>query len=120
MFPELRPHLEEAFELAEPGSIHVVTMSRDNGKNLRTQFNRIVRRAGLTAWPKPFQNMWADAGNGTRRVVPDSRRLQVDRQHRAGCRQALPASDRRPLPAGVAARCKKRCTRAAKSDVAGG
>jgi hypothetical protein len=59
IFPELRPYLLEAFDQAEPGSEYVVTRSRDGGANLRTQLERIVRRAGLTPWPKLFHNLRA-------------------------------------------------------------
>jgi integrase len=57
LFPELRPFLEAAFDDAEPGTVHVVTRYRDADQNLRTQLLRIIRRAGLTAWPKPFHNL---------------------------------------------------------------
>lgn len=57
LFPELRPHLEEAFERAEPGADWVITMRRDVTKNLRTRFTKIIRRAGLEPWPKLFQNL---------------------------------------------------------------
>ena len=59
LFPELRPHLEAAFDAAEPGAVHVITRCRDSRVNLRTQFQRIVRKAGLTPWPKLFQNLRA-------------------------------------------------------------
>ena len=59
LFPELRPYLEEAFELAKPGTVHVINRYRDPTQNLRTQFLRIIQRAGLKAWPKPFQNLRA-------------------------------------------------------------
>ena len=32
---------------------------RDRNANLRTQFNRILRRAGVTPWPRLFQNLRA-------------------------------------------------------------
>ena len=57
MFPELRPHLLACFEQAEPGSVFVVARFRDARTNLRTQFQRIIRRAGLEPWPKLFQNL---------------------------------------------------------------
>lgn len=57
IFPELRPHLLEVFEHAEPGTEYVITRYRQRNKNLRTQFQRIVRKAGLTPWPKPFHNL---------------------------------------------------------------
>ena len=57
MFPELRPHLEECFDLAEPGSEFVITRYRDTNANLRTQLLRIIGRAGVQPWPKLFQNL---------------------------------------------------------------
>jgi len=57
IFPELRPHLEECFELAEPGTEYVITKYRDTNTNLRTRLLRIIKRAGLKAWPKLFQNL---------------------------------------------------------------
>lgn len=59
MFPELRPYLEEAWELAEPGTEYVITRYRDSHQNLRTQLRRIIERAGLAQWPKLFQNLRA-------------------------------------------------------------
>lgn len=57
IFPELRPYLEEAFELAPEGSLHVISRYRDSRVNLRTQFMRIIRKAGLNPWPRLFQNL---------------------------------------------------------------
>ena len=34
-----------------------MTSYRDAKQNLRTQFERIIQRAGLTPWPKHFQNL---------------------------------------------------------------
>jgi site-specific recombinase XerD len=59
IFPELRPYLDEAFEQAEPGAVHVIRRYRDTNTNLRTQLRRIIRRAGLSPWPKLFQNIRA-------------------------------------------------------------
>jgi len=59
IFPELRPYLEEAFELAQDGAQYVINRYRDRNSNLRTQLNRIIRRAGLEPWPKLFQNLRA-------------------------------------------------------------
>lgn len=58
IFPELRPPLLTAFAAAEPGSEHVVPTLRSRA-NLRTSFMRLAARAGVTMWPKPFQNMRA-------------------------------------------------------------
>ncbi len=60
LFPELRKILMGAFESAEPGGAPwIITKYRDAGQNLRTQLGRIIRRAGLAEWPKPFHNMRA-------------------------------------------------------------
>ena len=59
LFPELRNPLEELWHTAPPGKMHVVSRYRDGGVNLRTQFLRILDRAGVPPWPKLFQNMRA-------------------------------------------------------------
>ena len=56
IFPEIRVHLEAAFEQAAEGAQFLISRYRDTNANLRTQFNRIIERAGLTPWKKPFQN----------------------------------------------------------------
>ncbi len=58
IFPELMPHLRESFELAESGAEYVLGDQR-NTTNLRTHFHRLIKRAGLTPWPKLFQNLRA-------------------------------------------------------------
>ena len=57
IFAELRPYLEEVFEQAEPGTEWVITRYRDHTQNLRTQLQKIIQRAGLTAWLKLWQNL---------------------------------------------------------------
>ena len=57
IFPELRPHLEAAWDAAAEGAEFVITRYRDCNANLRTQLLRIIAKAGLTAWPKLFQNL---------------------------------------------------------------
>ncbi len=68
LFPELRPILEEAFELADTGAEYVVgggyrqaalTSSGWRNCNLRTQFERLVKRAGLSPWPRLFHALRA-------------------------------------------------------------
>ena len=46
LFPELRVVLMEAFEQAEPGETRIAGACTDK-YSLRTQFQRIIRRAGL-------------------------------------------------------------------------
>jgi integrase len=59
IFPELRPYLMAAFELADDGAEFAITRYRDTSANLRTQLTRIIKRAGLTPWPKLWQNLRA-------------------------------------------------------------
>ena len=69
LFPELATVLTEAFDAAPEGAEYVVA---DNGYrqaadtpggwrncNMRTQFGRIVRRAGLEPWPRLFHALRA-------------------------------------------------------------
>lgn len=56
LFPELRPFLEEAFD---PESVYVVQRYRGVQVNLRTQLMRILKRAGLTRWPRIWHNLRA-------------------------------------------------------------
>jgi integrase len=55
IFPELLPHLRDAFEHADDGAEFCITRYRDPGVNLRTQLQKIIRRAGLKCWPKLWQ-----------------------------------------------------------------
>ena len=66
LFAALRPYLEEAFELAQPGQTHVVGgkhLAKAQGPkgwrncNLRTTFGKLVNRAGLEPWPRLFHNL---------------------------------------------------------------
>jgi len=66
LFPELRPLLLEAAESAPVGAVYVVNERFRQaamgprgwrGCNLRTMMEKIVRRAGLTPWPRLFHNM---------------------------------------------------------------
>jgi len=68
LFPEIRPELDKSFELAPEGAVYVVderfrkAANGANGwlnANLRTTFEKIIKRAGLTPWPRPFQNLRA-------------------------------------------------------------
>ncbi|MCA9119324.1 MAG: site-specific integrase [Planctomycetaceae bacterium] len=59
LFPELRQYFEDAAELATPDAEFFINRYRDKAVNLRTQFNRILKRAGVTPWPRLFQNLRA-------------------------------------------------------------
>ena len=66
IFPELRPYLESSWDAAESGAVYVVPERFRRAAlkagvwrsvNLRTTFEKIVKRAGLHPWPKLFQNL---------------------------------------------------------------
>lgn len=68
LFAELRPYLAEAFDLAPDGAEFVVDPKYRKAAmgpsgwmnaNLRTTFEKIVKRAGLTPWPRLFHNLRA-------------------------------------------------------------
>jgi len=63
LFPELQAVLEQAWELTPEGTVYVVderyrkaanTSTGWRNCNLRTTFDKIVKRAGLQPWPKLF------------------------------------------------------------------
>lgn len=57
LFPELLPVLREAFEQAPEGAVYILPRLRGDSKNLRTTFNKLVTRAGLTPRTRPFANL---------------------------------------------------------------
>ena len=67
LFPELIGPLTEPFEAAPQRAVYVITRHRLQAEspagwrnsNLRTRFEKIIRRAGLEPWPKPFHAMRA-------------------------------------------------------------
>jgi integrase len=60
LFPELRVYLEKAFDKAPEGAVYCVGRYRDaRNCNLRTQFLKILRRAGVKPWERLFHNMRA-------------------------------------------------------------
>lgn len=58
LFPEIRDRLMEVFHQAPEGAEYVITSYRE-GQNLNPQFRRIIKRAGLTVWPRTWHNLRA-------------------------------------------------------------
>ena len=56
MFPELRPLFQDAFDEAPDGSVYCINQYKGRWSNLGTNMIQIVKNAGLTPWPKIFQN----------------------------------------------------------------
>lgn len=66
LFPELYPYLRTSFERAQDGALFVVNerfrksaMGKSGWRNcnLRTTFEKIIKRAGLKKWPRLFHNL---------------------------------------------------------------
>jgi integrase len=68
LFPELRPFLLAAFEDAPAGERYVIR--RQRGQNLRTSFLKIVERASVPKWPKPFHNLRASRETELTETLP--------------------------------------------------
>ena len=94
IFPELRPHLNAVSAQAAEGAEFIITRYRDAQQNLRTTFQKIIRRAGLTSWPKLFQNLRRQSGDGTGSRASSSRGSRVVGPQHVGCTKALLAGDR--------------------------
>ncbi len=119
IFPELRPYLEEAFELAPEGAVYVVNRHRDSNVNLRTQLQRIIRRAALKPWPKLFQNLRATRETELAKVHPLHVVCSWIGNSTLDCAEALPASHRCGLRPGHQNRqCAKQRTNSAEYSAA--
>jgi len=79
LFPELKPYLDESFQLAKDGDVYVVdeamrksALTKNGWKNcnLRTEMNRIIRKAGLVPWKKPFNNLRSTRETELNEVFP--------------------------------------------------
>ena len=67
---ELRPHLERAYAEREEGAVYVLPRVRDIS-NLGTHAKRLVKKAGITPWPKLFVNMRGSCSDDLeRRGIP--------------------------------------------------
>ena len=113
LFPELRAILREAFEAAPEGAVYVVdekhrkaSMGKAGWRNcnLRTTMEKIIRRAGLTPWPRLFHNLRSSretelaerfpmhvvaAWLGHTETIAQKHYLQVTDQHFAAAVQAV-------------------------------
>lgn len=56
LFPELKPHLEELFDQAEPGTVYVFSERMRKHTKPATTMEKIIRKAAVRPWGKPFQN----------------------------------------------------------------
>jgi integrase len=114
IFAELRWWLEAAWNAASDGTKYPSPESyvidkpayraaamREGGwanANLRTQFLKILKRAGVPAWNRLFHSMRATRQTELGTRVPFARGLCVAWEHRSDREEKLPAGDRRRLP----------------------
>ena len=79
LFPELLPELQKAFDAAPEGATYVVDERFRRGSmgpqgwrncNLRTTFEKIVARAGLTPWPRLFHNLRSSRQTELQEIYP--------------------------------------------------
>ena len=96
LFPELRPYLEAVFDAADPG-LYPIKRYRDPNANLRTQMERIVRRAGLKPWPRFTHNLRASRATELAADYPAHVAAAWLGHSAAGRRKALLGRDRRRL-----------------------
>ncbi len=78
IFPELRPILDEAFEIFGDKSEHVVAAPQYRAaantemgwknSNLRTEMTRLLRRAGVSGWPRLLHTIKLQEGRASRRA----------------------------------------------------
>jgi len=79
LFPLLRPHLEVAFEHAEEGSEYIIPEEYRKrargergwgGANFRTQFEKIIRRAGVEPWSRVWHSLRASCESDLAQSFP--------------------------------------------------
>lgn len=85
LFAPLRPYMEDAHELAEPGTVYVISgplgerirakldgPNGSNDANVRTTFLKLIKRAGLTPWPRLFHTLRASCETDLLESLPMS------------------------------------------------
>ena len=80
IFPEMRPILDEAFDIFVDKSEYVVTAPQYRAvantsmgwknSNLRTEMTRLLRRADVSGWPRLFHSMRASRQTELQREFP--------------------------------------------------
>ena len=59
LFPEIMEPLRQAFDIAKEGDKFIFPRTITGAVNLRKGLNSIIKKAGLSPWPKLFQNLRA-------------------------------------------------------------
>lgn len=96
LFPELRQYLDECFQIADEGAEYCVSRYRKFDSNYSVLLNKLVKRAGLPTWPKPWHNLRSSRETelveqypqhvvckwiGNSQVVAEKHYLQVTDEH---------------------------------------
>lgn len=68
LFPELREQLDKAWDRSKEGDVFV--LPRLSLTSLREGFEKIIRNAGLTAWPRLFHNLRASRQTELQAIFP--------------------------------------------------
>jgi len=68
--PELAAILQGGFDLAEDGAVAMLPRVRSGKVNLRSGLERIIERAGLTPWPRLFQNLRSSLATDWAQIYP--------------------------------------------------
>ena len=84
IFPELRPILDEAFEIFRDRSEYVVAAPQYRAaantamgwkeSSLRTDMTRLLRRAGVSGWPRLFHSMRTSRQTELQSLWPEMRK----------------------------------------------
>lgn len=68
IFRELRPWLEKAFELADPGAVYVCpALQSSTGQAFTSRLKKVLRRLKIEPWPRILQNLRATRSNEVER-----------------------------------------------------
>lgn len=70
LFAEIRPILTDAREIAADGETYIIARYQ-HSTNLGTQLRRILKRAGIAAWPKLYNNLRASCRTDLQEHYPD-------------------------------------------------
>ena len=69
-FPQIVPYLQDSWDAAPEGAMTVLRNLRAT-RNLRKPFQDLLRRVGITPWPKPFQNLRSTRETELARAHPE-------------------------------------------------
>jgi len=70
VFPEVMPYLQEAWNAAPEGTVHIFPSIRSGTKNLRTWLQRAILQEGIQPWPRLWQNFRATRATELADVFP--------------------------------------------------